>query len=56
MYVWFIALYGAEIWILNKKNRDKSHTFEVWTWRKMERIGWAEKKSYVQVLHQNKDR
>ena len=49
--VWPVALYGCETWTLRKAERDKLEAFEMWIWRKMERVSWKDKKSNEQVLH-----
>ena len=40
-YVWSIALYGSETWTL--KQFEYLESFEMWCWRKMEKIKWSEK-------------
>ena len=42
-YVWSIALYGSETWTLRKLERKYLETFEMWCWRRMEKIKWSEK-------------
>jgi hypothetical protein len=37
-YIWSIALYGAETWILRKVDQKYLEIFEMWCWRKMEKI------------------
>ena len=49
--VWPVALYGCETWTLRKAERDKLEAFEMWIWRRMERVSWKDKKSNEQVLH-----
>ena len=49
--VWPVALYGSETWTLRKAERDKLEAFEMWIWRRMERVSWKDKKSNEQVLH-----
>ena len=36
--VWSVALYGAETWTIRKEDIRKIEAFEMWIWRKMERI------------------
>jgi hypothetical protein len=41
-YIWSITLYGAEIgtvWGVNQKELDR---FEMWCWRRMEKISWTD--------------
>jgi hypothetical protein len=37
-YVWSIALYGSETWTLRKSERKYLESFEMWSWRRMEKI------------------
>ena len=37
-YVWSIALYGAETWTLRAVDQKHLESFEVWCWRRMEKI------------------
>jgi hypothetical protein len=39
-YVWSIALYGAETWTLRAVDQKHLESFEMWCWRKMEKISW----------------
>ena len=48
--VWTVALYGAECWTLKKADVSKLNAFEMWLWRRMERISWTEKKTNEEVL------
>ena len=49
-YVWSIALYGSETWTLRKLERKYLESFEMWCWRRMEKIKWSEKVTNEQVL------
>jgi hypothetical protein len=40
-YVWSIALYGAETWTLRALDQKHLESFEMWCWRRMEKIGWT---------------
>jgi hypothetical protein len=37
-YVWSIALYGAETWTLRKIDQKYLESFEMWCWRRMEKL------------------
>ena len=37
-YVWSIALYGAETWTLRAMDQKHLQSFEMWCWRRMEKI------------------
>ena len=41
-YIWSIALYGAETWILRAADQKYLGSFEMWCWRRMEKISWAD--------------
>jgi len=40
-YIWGIALYDAETWTLLKVDQKYLECFEMWCWRRMEKISWA---------------
>ena len=48
--VWRIALYGSVTWTLRKLERKYLQSFEMWYWRRMEKIKWLEKVSNEEVL------
>jgi hypothetical protein len=37
-YIWSIVLYGAEKWTLRKVDQNYLESFEMWCWRRMEKI------------------
>jgi len=39
--VWSVALYGSETWTLRKEDIKRIQAFEMWIWRKMEKISWT---------------
>jgi hypothetical protein len=41
-YIWIIALYGAETWTLWKVDQKYLESFEMWCWRRMEKISWSD--------------
>jgi len=41
-YVWSIALYGAETWMLWAVDQKHLESFEMWCWRRMEKISWTD--------------
>ena len=49
-YIWSILLYGCETWSLTKALEKKLRAFEMWTYRKIAKISWKEKKTNHQVL------
>jgi hypothetical protein len=42
-YIWSIALYGAETWTLRAADQKRLGSFEMWCWRRMEKIIWTGK-------------
>jgi hypothetical protein len=49
-YVWSIALYGAETWTLRSVDRKHLESFEMWCWRRMEKISWTDHGRNEEVL------
>jgi len=41
-YVWSVALYGAESWTLRAVDQKHLESFEMWCWRRMEKISWTD--------------
>jgi len=39
-YIWSIALFGAEAWTLRATDQKHLESFEMWCWRRMEKISW----------------
>jgi len=42
-YIWSIALYGAETWTLRATDQKHLESFEMWCWRRMEKISWTDR-------------
>jgi hypothetical protein len=40
-YIWSIAVYGAETWTLHGADQEHLGSFEMWCWRRMEKIIWT---------------
>jgi len=49
-YVWSIVLYGTETWTLRKLEQKYLKSFEMWRWRKLEKIKWPQKVTNEEVL------
>ena len=49
-YVWSVALYGSETWTLRKKERNYLEAFEMWCWRRMEKISYMDRITDEEVL------
>jgi len=41
-YIWSIALYGAETWTLRAADQKHQQSFEMWCWRRTEKISWTD--------------
>jgi hypothetical protein len=54
-YVWSIALYGAEIWTLRAVDHKHLESFEMWYWRRMEKISWPDHVRNKDVLLRAKE-
>jgi hypothetical protein len=54
-YIWSIALYGAKTWTLRKLDQKFLESFEMWYWRRMEKISWTDPVNNEAVLHRVKE-
>jgi hypothetical protein len=43
-------LYGAESWKLRKVGQKYAESFEMWCWRRMEKISWTDRVRNEEVL------
>jgi len=48
-----MALYGAETWTLRAANQKYLESFEMWCWRRMEKISWTNHVRNEEVLRVN---
>ena len=48
--VWSVALYAAETWLLTQTDRRRLEAFEMWIWRRMEKIRWHDKAANEEAL------
>jgi len=48
--IWSIALYSAETWTLRAVDQEYWESFEMWCWRRMEKIGWTDHVRNEEVL------
>ena len=46
---------GAEIGILRKVDKKYRGSFEMWCWRRMEKISWTDRVRNEEVLHRDKE-
>ena len=49
-YVWSMALHGAESWTLRATDQKRLENFEMWCWRRMEKIIWTDHVRNEEVL------
>ena len=49
-YIWSIALYGADTWTLRVADKKCLKGFEMWCWRRMEKISWTDHVRNEEVL------
>jgi hypothetical protein len=46
-----MTLYGAETWTLRKIDQKHLESFEMWCWRRTEKISWTDNVRNEEVLH-----
>src|SRR6476619_6170467 len=46
--VWLVVLYGCEIWTMRKEEINRLNAFEMWVWRRMEKVSWMDKRTNEQ--------
>jgi hypothetical protein len=49
-YNWSIALYGDETWTLRAVDQKHLESFEMWCWRRMEKISWTDHVRNEEIL------
>jgi hypothetical protein len=49
-YIWSIALYGVETWMLWAVDQKHLESFEMWCWRRTEKIRWTDRVKNEEVL------
>jgi hypothetical protein len=49
-----IVTYGSESWTLRKKERKKIDAFELWTWRKVIRTPWTDRRTNASIIDEVK--
>ena len=48
--VWPVLMYGCETWTIKKEEAKRLEAFEMWTWRKLAKVSWTERKTNEEVL------
>jgi hypothetical protein len=41
-HIWSIALYGAKTWLFRTIDQKHLENFDMWCWRRMEKISWTD--------------
>jgi len=54
-YIWSIALYGPETLTLRAVDQKHLESFEMWCWRRMEKISWTDHVRNEEVLFRVKE-
>jgi len=49
-YIWNRVLYGAETWTIRAADQKPLESFEMWCWRRMEKIIWTDRVRNEEVL------
>jgi len=49
--IWSVTLYGAETWTMRKEDIRRLEAFEMWIWRRMEKISWTKHVTNEEVLN-----
>ena len=49
-FVWSVVLYGAETWTLRRNEQKQLEPFEMWVWRRMQRVKCTDKIKNAVVL------
>jgi hypothetical protein len=55
-YFWSISFYGAETWTLQKVDQKYLEIFEMWCWRRKEKISWTDHVRNEEALHKSQGR
>jgi hypothetical protein len=49
-YIWSITFYGAKTWTLRKVDQKYLESFEMWYWRRIEKISWTDRVENEELL------
>jgi len=52
VFVWSVALYGSETWVINKAEGRYLESFAMWNWQRLLRISWMEFRTNDSVLNE----
>ena len=45
-----VVMYGCESWTINKSERPRIDSFELWCWRRLLRVPWTARRSNQSIL------
>ena len=45
-----VVMYGCESWTVKKAERQRTDTFELWSWRRLSRVPWTARRSNQSIL------
>ena len=45
-----VVMYGCEMWMIKKVERQRIDTFELWCWRRLLRVRWTARRSIQSIL------
>ena len=45
-----VVMYGCESWTIKRAERQRIDAFEVWCWKRLLRVPWAERRSNQSIL------
>ena len=45
-----VVMYGCESWTVKKAERQRIDAFELWCWRRLERVPWTARRSNQSIL------
>ena len=54
-FIWSMVFYGAETWTLRAADQKHLESFEMWCWRRMEKISWTDHVRNEEVLLRAKE-
>jgi hypothetical protein len=52
--VFSVCLYGVETWTMKAADRRRIDAFEMWSWRRLLRVPWTDKRTNVSILEELK--
>jgi formylmethanofuran dehydrogenase subunit E-like metal-binding protein len=55
-YIWNMVLYGVWTWMLRAVDQKHLESFEMWCWRRMEKISWTDHARKEVLLRVSKQR